>query len=79
VVANVDLPDESGWLLTAKLRLVSATPRIWLYALGPLPDAVAMAEYVGADGLIAYDGDLNRLSAAIVSRVSVLPAERLGA
>jgi hypothetical protein len=28
-----------------------------------LPDAVTMAEYVGADGLIAYEGDLCHLSA----------------
>jgi response regulator RpfG family c-di-GMP phosphodiesterase len=75
VVVNVDLPDGSGWLLTAKLRLMSAAPQIWLYAPWPLPDAVAMAEYVGADGLIRYEGDLCRLSAAIVSRVSVLPAK----
>jgi hypothetical protein len=77
LVVNVDLPDGSGWLLTAKVRLVSPTPRIWLYIPWPSPDAMAMAEFVGADGLIAYDGDLCRLSAAIVSRVSVLPAERL--
>ncbi len=77
LVVNVDLPDGSGWLLTAKLRLASAASRIWLYAPWPLPDAMAMAEYVGADGLIAYEGDLGRLSAAIVSRVSVLPAARL--
>ncbi|MHB1033415.1 MAG: hypothetical protein ACYC35_03390 [Pirellulales bacterium] len=77
LLVNVDLPDGSGWLLTAKLRLASAAPRIWLYAPQPLPDAVAMAEYVGADGLFAYEGDLFRLSAAVVSRVSVLPAARL--
>ncbi len=79
LVVNVDLPDGSGWLLTAKLRLSSAASRIWLYAPWPLPDAVAMAEYVGADGLIAYDGDLYRLSAAILSRVSVLPTKSVAA
>lgn len=79
LVVNVVLPDGSGWLLTARLRLASATSRIWLYVPWPSPDAMAMAEYVGADGLIAYDGDLFRLSAAIVSRVSVLPAARVGA
>ena len=79
LVVNVDLPDGSGWLLTAKLRLMSATPRIWLYAPWPMPDAVAMAEYVGADRFIAYEGDLCRLSWAIVSRVSVLPAAQVGA
>ncbi len=76
LVVNVDLPDGSGWLLTAKLRLASPTPPIWLYAPRPSPDAMAMAEFVGADSLIAYDGDLCRLSAALVSRVSVVPATR---
>lgn len=75
-MVNVDLPDGSGWLLTAKLRLASPTPPIWLYAPWPSPDAMAMAEFVGADSLIAYDGELCRLSAALVSRVSVLPATR---
>ena len=79
MVANVDLPDESGWLLTAKLRLATAMPRIWLYALRPSSRAAAMAEHLGADGFIAYEGDLCRLSAAILSRISALPAARLSA
>ena len=79
LVANFDLPDSSGWLLTAKLRLMSPTPRIWLYAPFPSPQEMAMAQFVGADGLIAYRGDICRLSAVIISRVTVLPALRLGA
>src|SRR3990167_767700 len=74
LAANVDLPDGSGWLLTAKVRLMSATPPIWLYVPWPSPDDAAMAKFVGADDLIAYRGDLFRLSDEIVSRVSVLPA-----
>ena len=50
LAANVDLPDGSGWLLTAKQRLVSATPPIWLYAPWPSADDAAMAKFVGADG-----------------------------
>ena len=79
LVANFDLPDSSGWLLTAKARLVSPTPRIWLYAPWPSPHEMAMAQFVGADGLIAYRGDICRLSAVIISRLTVLPALRLGA
>ena len=71
LVVNADLPDGSGWLLTAKLRMTFPKPHILLYAPWPLPDAVAMAEFVGADRLIAYEGDLYRLSAAIVSHVFV--------
>ena len=76
---NVDLPDGGGWLLAAKLRLRFSMPQIWLYAAWPSPDAVAMAEHVRADGMIEYEGDLGRLSTAIVSRVSVRPAARLSA
>ncbi len=77
LVANFDLPDSSGWLLTAKLRLVSSTPHIWLYAPWPSLHDMAMAQFVGADGLFAYRGDVCRLSAVIISRVTVLPARRL--
>ncbi|MHB8973887.1 MAG: response regulator [Pirellulaceae bacterium] len=79
LVANFDLPDSSGWLLTAKLRLVSLSPRIWLYAPWPSLHEMAMSKFVGADGLIAYRGDVCRLSAVIISRVTVLPAPRLSA
>ena len=71
LVVNVDLPNNSGWLLTAKLRLVSPTPRIWLYAPWPSPYEKAMTKFVGADDLITYRGDIYQLSAEIVSRISV--------
>ena len=76
LVANYALPDSSGWLLTAKARLVSPTPRIWLYAPWPTPHEMAMAQFVGADGLIAHRGDICRLSAVILSRITVLPLLR---
>lgn len=79
LVANFALPDSSGWLLTAKARLVSPTPRIWLYAPWPTPHEMAMAQFVGANSLIAYRGDICRLSAVIMSRLTVRPALRLGA
>ena len=70
LLINVDLPDGSGWLLTAKLRLFAPARRIWLCAASPSPNDAAFAEFVGADGLIDYDGDVWRLSNEIVSRVS---------
>lgn len=75
LAVNVDLPDETGWLVAAKLRLLSASPVIWLYASWPSSDAMAMAEYVGADRLIGYEADLGRLSAAILSQMSILPMQ----
>jgi CheY-like chemotaxis protein len=79
LVANFALPDSSGWLLTAKARLLSPTPRVCLYAPWPTRHEMAMAQFVGADGLIAYRGDICRLSAVILSRLTVRPALRLGA
>jgi response regulator RpfG family c-di-GMP phosphodiesterase len=76
LLVNVDLPDGSGWLLTMKLRLFAPTPRIWLYAAAPSPKDRAFAEFVEADGLIDYRGDVWRLSAEVISRLSVLPAIR---
>lgn len=76
LLVNVDLPDGSGWLLTAKLRLFAPTPHIWLYAASPSPNDRAFAKFVGADGLIDYEGDVWRLSAEIISRLPVLPTIR---
>lgn len=76
LLVNVDLPDGSGWLLTAKLRLFAPTPNIWLYAASPSPNDTAFAEFVGADDLIDYRGDVWWLSAEVVSRLTVLPAIR---
>ena len=77
LLVNVDLPDGSGWLLTAKLRLFAQTPHIWLYAASPSPNDMAFAEFVGADGLIDNGGDVWRLSAEVISRLSVLPTTRI--
>ena len=77
LLVNVELPDGSGWLLTAKMRLTAPTPHIWLYAASPSPNDVAFTEFVGADGLIDYQGDVYLLSAEIVSRLSVMPPTRV--
>jgi len=69
LLVNVDLPDGSGWLLTAKLRLFAPTPHIWLYAASPSSNDLAFTEFVGANGLIDYRGDVWRLSAEIISRL----------
>ncbi len=69
LLANVDLPDGSGWLLTAKLRLVSPTLPVWLYAASPSPNDVAFAEFVQSDDLIDYGGNVWKLSSEIASRL----------
>jgi len=76
VVANLDLPDQSGWLLAAKLRLVDPPAYLWLYDAHPSPHHGNMAEHLKIDELLAYGGDLLRLSGAVVGRLSQTPRDQ---
>ena len=67
LVVNVDLPDASGWLLTAKLSMFSPVARIWLYTHRLRSNGASFMRFVGAEELIDYCGDLWRLSDEIVS------------
>ncbi|MHB8972717.1 MAG: response regulator [Pirellulaceae bacterium] len=73
MIANVDLPDESGWLLAAKVRLVYPTAHIWLYTAHPLALDRDRARYLGVARLIHYGGDLLRLRGKILNRLTRHP------
>jgi len=70
VIANLHMPNNSGWLLAAKLRLFQPTARIWLYA--PQPRSFeydyALARFLGVAELIHYQGDLFRLAEEVNRR-----------
>lgn len=66
VVANIDIPGQSGWLLTAKLRLLEATPHVWLYTSRKTAASVSMAKFVKAEEMFELGGDLNRLTDTIL-------------
>lgn len=70
MIANVDLPDESGWLLACKTRLVFPTARIWLYTAHPSALDRARARYLGVARLIHYGGDLLRLGGKVLKRLA---------
>jgi len=70
MIANVDLPDESGWLLACKTRLVFPTARIWLYTAHPSALDRARARYLGVARLIHYGGDLLRLGGKLLKRLA---------
>ncbi len=70
VIAFVDLPDESGWLLAAKLRLVYPKALIWLYTAFPSARDREGARYLGVACLIEYRGDLLRLGANVINRLT---------
>jgi ActR/RegA family two-component response regulator len=66
VVANLSLPDQSGWLLAGKLHFISGDVRIWLYESEKTATDVAMAKFLRVDELLEYGGDLLGLSDAIL-------------
>lgn len=66
LVGNVDLPEQSGWLMTAKLRLFDRRIRIWLYRRQPSDYGQEIANFLNVDSLLSYQGDLLRLSERII-------------
>ncbi len=66
VIANSDLSDQSGWLMTAKLRFIDPEARIWLYLSETTPDDEGMARFLQLDELLAYGGNLLKLSEMVV-------------
>ena len=61
VLVNESMPDESGWLVACKLRLMRHRQPVWLYAVRrPEPIAV-WKEFSGVSRLIDYGGILSRL------------------
>jgi DNA-binding response OmpR family regulator len=71
LMVNAWLPDESGWLVTGKLRLADPELPIWIYTPRSSSDDVAMANFIEADELIDYEGDLWRLAADVANRLGV--------
>ncbi len=69
VVANLDLPDQSGWLLAAKLHFVDSGAAIWLYEPVRSNMHAAMAKFLRVDELFAYGGDLLGLADAVAARL----------
>jgi hypothetical protein len=59
------LPDESGWLASAKMRMGSNTLRIWLYSAWESQCDWEWAKSCDAERIIYYRGDLFVLSDAI--------------
>ena len=53
VVANLDLPDQSGWLLAAKLHFIHASVNIWLYEPRKTPCHVSMAKFLRVDAILS--------------------------
>jgi len=71
VMISALLPDVSGWLLGQKLRMLDPEACIWIYTPRASAADVSMANFVMADELIEYRGDLWRLAGEIADRLGV--------
>lgn len=69
VIANVELPDQSGWLLTAKLALTEPRPHVWLYSSQACSTDAAKARWLGAEELLVY-GTLDGLADAVLASLA---------
>lgn len=69
LVANVDLPDQNGWMLAGKVRFIDSDVRIWVYQPESEPDDDGMAQWLEVDELLDYGGDLLGLSETIVQLI----------
>lgn len=69
VLTHTDLPDETGWLFACKLRIVWPSTRLWIYTPWWTAKEQVLAEFVGAEEILGYGGDLQRLAAEILDRL----------
>lgn len=70
VLVNESMPDESGWLITCKLRLTRHRQPVWLYAAQPPRSLATWKEYSGVNQVIEYGGVLFRLVRHVRQRLT---------
>jgi DNA-binding response OmpR family regulator len=72
VVLDVDLADESGWLLCDKLSREQSGPKVVLVAAEWTPEQERLARFVGAAALIRQQDSISALVNEVLE--SALPA-----
>ena len=70
IVANLDLPDQSGWLLAGKLRFVDSEIHVWLYQPQASSYEKGMARFLKVEELLEYGGDLLGLSENVIRLIA---------
>jgi len=69
VLINEAMPDESGWLISAKLRLSNTPRRLWMYTAKKLYCLQDWQELAGVEHSFCYGGDLLRLILALRAQI----------
>lgn len=71
VLINEAMPDESGWLISAKLRLSNTPRRLWMYTAKKLYCLQDWQELAGVEHSFCYGGDLLRLILALRAQINL--------
>ena len=69
ILINVEMPDESGWVISSKLRLQRQTQPVWLYLAQAPPFVSHWKKFSGAEEVIDYEGTLGRLVEEVGRRI----------
>jgi CheY-like chemotaxis protein len=67
LLVNVDLPDNSGWLFVAKLRLTHPNAFVVLCRTRELSGDARQAAHIGADGFLSLSEDDHGLAVRLAS------------
>lgn len=68
-LVNESMPDESGWLITRKLRLTRLYQPVWLYTARVPQVHADWKESSGVDEILVYGGGLSRLGLQVRGRL----------
>jgi DNA-binding NtrC family response regulator len=79
ILLSAHLPDQSAWLFSSKLRRIDAATPVWVYTAQASSTDVNLANFVQADELIDYGGDLWKLAAEVAERLGVPASSGIGA
>ncbi|MBA2116135.1 hypothetical protein [Bremerella alba] len=65
IIINAEMPDESGFLVSLKLRMHGFHGGLWLYSAHAANTARNYQEFCQVDRLFCYGGDLRALTAHV--------------
>ena len=73
VLMSERLPDQSGWLLAAKLTAFDRQCRIWVYESRDSQGANPLGVFVGVERVLCYAGNVWKLSDQVQRSMAVAP------
>lgn len=65
VLLNAEMPDESGFLISLKLRIHGYDGGLWLYATDAEKTPASYREHCQIDRIVSYGGDFRELTSQL--------------